>query len=297
MPPERLLKANGVDLCVETFGDPAAPALLLIAGSTGSMLSWEDELCARLAAGSRYVIRYDHRDTGRSVTYAPGAPGYTGADLAEDPVGVLDALGVDRAHLVGISMGGGIAQVVALDHPDRVASLTLISTSPVAHGADLPPMSDELRSYFAAAGESPDWSDRAAVIDYYVESARPFASRSRPFDEEPWRELGARDFERSTDLAASMTNHFVLESGESRNDRLGEMDIPTLVLHGTEDPLFPYGHALALASEIRGAELVALEETGHELPRAIWDVAVPAILRHTGRGDEFSSAPRSQSAC
>jgi pimeloyl-ACP methyl ester carboxylesterase len=283
MPPERLLKVRGVDLCVETFGDPAAPALLLIAGSTGSMLSWEDELCARLAAGPRHVIRYDHRDTGRSVTYPPGAPGYTGADLIEDVVGVLDALGLDKAHLVGISMGGGIAQVVALDHPDRVASLTLISTSPLGYEGALPPMSKDLGAYFAsAAGEMPDWHDRAAVIEYYVESARPFASRSRPFDEEPWRELGARDFDRSSDLASSMTNHFLLdESGESRDGRLGEIDVPTLVLHGTEDPLFPYGHAVALANEIRGASLVPLEGTGHELPSATWDVAVPAILRHT----------------
>jgi pimeloyl-ACP methyl ester carboxylesterase len=172
---------------------------------------------------------------------------------------------------------------VALDYPDRVASLTLISTSPVGYqGPKLPPMSDSLREYFArASSETTDWSDRAAVIDYYVESARPFASQSRPFDEAPWRELGARDFERGSDLAASMTNHFVLENGESPDRRLAEIDLPTLVLHGTEDPLFPFGHGVALANEIRGAELVALEGTGHELPRAAWDVAVPAILRHT----------------
>ncbi len=124
---ERVLRANGVDLCVETFGDHGDPAILLIAGATGSMLSWDEELCERLAAGSRFVIRYDLRDTGRSVTYEPGSPQYTGADLVEDAVGVLDASSVDAAHLVGISMGGGIAQIAALDHPGsrRVAHADL----------------------------------------------------------------------------------------------------------------------------------------------------------------------------
>jgi pimeloyl-ACP methyl ester carboxylesterase len=275
---QRIVRANGVDLCLETFGDPTEPAILLIAGAAGSMLSWEEEFCERLAAGSRFVIRYDNRDTGRSVTYEPGAPKYTGSDLVEDAVGILDALRVDRAHLIGISMGGGIAQFVALDHPDRVASLTLISTSP-GSGADLPEMSDEFRAHFAGATAEPDWSDRAAVIDYVVEDARLYASKSRPFDEAAWRDLAGRDFDRTINIASSMKNHFLIEGGDSRRERLGEIRIPTLVLHGTEDPLFPYGHGVALANEIPGARLVPLEQTGHELPRAVWDLVVPAILQ------------------
>jgi pimeloyl-ACP methyl ester carboxylesterase len=277
---ERIVGANGVDLCLETFGDPTDPAILLIAGAASSMLSWEGDFCERLAAGSRFVIRYDNRDTGRSVTYGPGAPKYTGPDLVEDAVGILDALGVDRAHLVGISMGGGTAQLVALDHPDRVASLTLISTSP-GSGADLPEMSEELRAHFAGAIEEPAWSDRDAVIDYIVEDARPYAGKSRPFDEAAWRDLAGRDFDRTINIASSMKNHFLIEGGDSWRERLGEIRIPTLVLHGTEDPLFPYGHGVALANEIPGARLLPLEGTGHELPRSAWDVVVPAILHQT----------------
>lgn len=281
---DEIVMANGVELCLETFGDPADPAILLIAGATGSMLSWDDELCERLAAGARFVIRYDSRDTGRSVTYEPGAPEYTGPDLVADAVGLLDALGLTAAHLVGISMGGGIAQLAALDHPDRVKSLTLISTSPaVPVASDLPPMSEELRVQFSEVRAEPDWSDREAVIEYVVEDARPYAARSRPFDEQAWRELASRDFDRSHNLASSYTNHFAIDGGEEQRERLREIRASTLVVHGAEDPLFPLGHAEALANEIPGARLLVLEGTGHELPRAVWDVVVPAILRHTSQ--------------
>ena len=282
MPREQIVRANGVDLCIETFGDRGAPAILLISGATESMLSWPEELCERLAAGSRFVIRYDLRDTGRSVTYEPGAPEYTGADLVADVVGLLDATEVGSGHLVGMSMGGGIAQVAALVHPQRVASLTLISTSPAVPGApDLPPMSEELRAYFADAPPEPDWSDRAAVIDHYAEFGRQFASRSVPFDESEWRDRGAGDFDRSTNLASSMTNHLAIDDPADWRGRLGEIRAPTLVIHGAEDPLFPLEHGRALADEIPDARLLVLEETGHELPRRVWDVVVPAILQQT----------------
>ena len=126
----RIIGVNGVDLCVDTTSDAADPAILLISGMGGSMDWWEEEFSQRLAAGRRFVIRYDHRDTGRSVSYPAGAPGYTGADLAADVVGVLDAFGRRSAHLAGISMGGALAQQVALAHPDHVDSLALMSTSP-----------------------------------------------------------------------------------------------------------------------------------------------------------------------
>src|SRR5919106_165000 len=277
---ERILEVNGVELCAQTFGSAGDPAVLLVMGLAASMLHWEDEFCERLAGGSRFVIRYDHRDTGRSVAYPPGAPGYTGDDLLADAAGLVDALGVSRAHVVGFSMGGAIAQLLALDYADHVASLTLISTSP-GTGADLPGMSDELRAYFADPPPVPDWSDREAVIEHLVEEERVYAARSRPFEKAERRELAGRILDRTTDIAASVKNHGLLHGGESWRKRLGEIRVPTLVLHGTEDPLFPIGHALALQSEIPGALLIRLERMGHELPRATWDVVVPAILEHT----------------
>ena len=141
-------EAGGVRLCVQTFGDPCDPAILLISGMSASIDWWDEDFCARLAAGLRYVIRYDHRDTGQSACYPPGAPSYTGGDLAADAVAVLDALRVDTAHLVGISMGGAIAQRLALERRGRVATLTLISTTAIGptspDSPELPPPSPEL---------------------------------------------------------------------------------------------------------------------------------------------------------
>jgi pimeloyl-ACP methyl ester carboxylesterase len=277
----KVVEANGVELCVSTLGDRADPPILLIGGSSSSMDWWEDEFCEQLAAGPRFVIRYDHRDTGRSVTYGPGAPPYTGRDLVEDAVGLFDALDVARAHLVGISMGGGIAQHVALEFPERVASLTLISTSlAVGDTSDLPSMSRETAAKFDVP--APDWSDRAAVIDYITHLARVSASPSRRFDEEAFRELAARVVERSRDIAASFTNHDLIEPGDPPRRQLGEIDVPVLVIHGRDDPVFPLEHGRALAEAIPGGALLALERTGHELPKETWEVVVPAILEHTG---------------
>ena len=279
------MSANGVDLCVQTFGEPADPAILLIGGAECSMDWWEDELCELLAAGQRFVIRYDLRDTGQSVTYPPGAPEYDGSDLVADAVGVLDALGVERAHVVGISMGGGIGQDLALVHGDRVATLTLLSTSPVgprpADRPDLPPMSPELASRFADAAPEPDWSDREAVIDHIVEGLRPF-SGSLPFEEDRQRDLVERVVDRTINIESSLKNHWLLAEGEPVRKPISEVTAPTLVFHGTEDPVFPYEHGEALAREIPGARLIPLEGAGHELPpRPLWNLVVAAILEHT----------------
>ena len=282
---ERLISVNGIDLCVDTFGDAADPVILLLAGMNSSMDGWEPEFCERLASGRRYVIRYDHRDTGRSVSYPPGTPRYSGDDLRNDAVGLLDALGLAQAHVAGISMGGAIAQLVALDHPARVASLTLISTTAGPGDPDLPPASEGLQAHFAKA-DRPDWSDQAAVIDYIVEDYRPYAARSHPFDATAVRNLAERVVDRTINIESSMTNHGLLEDGAGRwRERLGELSMPTLVIHGDEDPLFPLAHGRALAMEIPNARLVVMEQTGHELPRRAWDVVVPAILEHTRAGD------------
>jgi pimeloyl-ACP methyl ester carboxylesterase len=142
-------------------------------------------------------------------------------------------------------------------------------------------MSEELQAFFARETSEPDWSDRDAVIDYIVEGERPFAG-SRPFNETAKREIAARIFDRTTNLASGITNHAGMDSGERWRERLGEVKAPTLVIHGTDDPMYPYGNAVVLANEIPGARLLALERVGHEVPpRDLWDVVVPAILRHT----------------
>ena len=267
---------------METFGDAADPAIMLIHGAGSSLLSWDEKLCRLLADGGRFVIRYDLRDAGRSVTYEPGTTKYGMRDLVEDAVGLLDALGVERAHIVGMSAGGGIGQLLALDHPERVATLTLASSTPGGPGPPNPDLPDPAPQLFANEPPEPDWSDREAVIDYLVEAERPFAALSWHFDESAMRELAGRVVDRSTNLEWGLASAFSQAAGEPWRERLGAIAVPTLVIHGNEDPLFPYGHALALAEEIPGAELLPLEATGHEyFPPHTWDVVVPAILGHT----------------
>ena len=275
------IETNGAVLCADTFGDPAHPAVLLIMGAAGSMDRWEEPFCERLAAAGRYVIRYDHRDTGGSTTYPPGAPGYTSDDLFTDVLGILDHLGVERAHLVGLSMGGGIVQRIAVEHPERVLSLTLMSTSPLGTGGpDLPPMSEEMRAVFGEQPAEPDWSDREAAIAFLLEAERPYAG-SHGIDEEATRALLGRVYDRSSSLP-SADNHMILEGSDMPRERLAEISVPALVIHGTDDPLFPPAHGEALAREIPGAKLLVIDGLGHELPPWAWDEVLPALIALTG---------------
>jgi pimeloyl-ACP methyl ester carboxylesterase len=279
---ERMIEVNGVALCTEPFGDPADPAILLVMGVGGSMLWWEEGYCRMLADGGRLVIRYDHRDTGRSVTYEPGAPEYTGADLVADAVGVLDAFGIPAAHMVGVSAGGAFAQLLALAFPKRVLSLVLISTSPATPGERrLPPPTEPYRRFLATA--EVDWSDPDSAVDYLVGYARMLAGGERRFDEGAARELVRRDVARAHDIAAA-ENHAALPEGEVPHAPLSSVAVPTLVIHGTADPMFPLEHGQALADEIPGARLLTLEGAGHGVDRADWETIVRAILGHTSAG-------------
>jgi pimeloyl-ACP methyl ester carboxylesterase len=243
------------------------------------MLWWEEGFCRMLAEGGRCVIRYDHRDTGRSVTYEPGRPGYSGADLMADAAGVLDAYGIPAAHVVGTSAGGALAQLLALAHPERVLSLVLISTSfAVPTRRELPPPSAEFGRFMATA--EVDWSDAGSVIDYLVEYSRVVAGGERPFDEAAARDLIRRDVERARNFAAAR-NHDLLVEGESPGKPLSAIAVPTLVVHGTADPMFPIGHGEALAEEIPDARLLPLEGAGHGAYRDDWEAIVAAILQHT----------------
>src|ERR671918_662103 len=244
-----MVEANGVQLCTEPFGDPADPPILLITGIGGSMLWWEEDFCRMLADDRRFVIRYDHRDTGRSVTYEPGRPGYSGSDMVADAAGVLDAYRIPAAHIVGVSAGGAVAQLLGLDVADRVLSLVLISTTTATPGdRSLPPPTDEFMHFVAAA--KVDWSVPDSVVEYLVGYSRVLAGGRRPFDE------GARD-------------------------PLSSIAAPTLVIHGTADAMFPFEHGEALAREIPGARLLPLDGAGHGVYRTDWETIVRAIVVHT----------------
>ena len=277
-----MIEANGVELCTEPFGEPTDPPMLLVMGVGGSMLWWEDGFCRMLADSARFVIRYDHRDTGRSVTYAPGRPEYTSADLVSDAVAVLDAYGISAAHVVGVSAGGAFAQLVALGFPDRVRSLVLISTSPVRPtGVALPPATERYRRFVDTA--QVDWADDASVVDYLVEYSRVLAGE-RPFEEAAARTLVRRDVERARDIAASV-NHGVVAEGAVSSEPLGTIAAPTLVIHGTADPMFPFEHGQALAAAIQGAKLLPLAGAGHGVERRDWETVVRAIVEHTHRAE------------
>jgi pimeloyl-ACP methyl ester carboxylesterase len=278
---ERMIQADDVELCAESFGDPGDPPILLIMGIGASMLWWDEAFCRRLAAGGRFVIRYDHRDTGRSTTFPPGHPGYTGAALVTDAVAVLDGYGIPAAHIVGLSAGGGIAQHVALAHAERVGSLVLIATSPaVSGGRPLPPPTATFRRFAATA--QVDWSDPESVIRYHVDYWRTLGG-DRPFDESACRDLVRRDVERARDIAATQ-NHDLVAGDEGPDRPLSSVSAPTLVIHGTADPLFPFPHGVELAREIPGARLLALEGGGHGIDRVDWDTVLPAIWSHTAPG-------------
>jgi pimeloyl-ACP methyl ester carboxylesterase len=274
------VNANGVTLSIESFGGDDAPLVLLAGGTT--MLSWPDALCERLAAGGRRVVRYDLRDSGESTTADPEAPAYTLRDLAADAAALADALGGGPAHLAGIGVGGMVAQVAALDHPNAFSALTLAGTRAVAPGppdADLPGH-DEATMQRLFAHPMPDWADREAVADFAAAGAEILGD-----DPAAARAAAARIWDRTpgTAPAIQMANQLGmvfsnLDCTPRWRERLPEIAIPTLVVHGRRDPFFPVGNGEAITHEIPGARLLVLEDAATALPDAAADEVAEAML-------------------
>jgi pimeloyl-ACP methyl ester carboxylesterase len=274
---DRYIKANGIDLYTESFGKPSDPPILLIMGAMASAVWWPEEFCRQLVDRGRYVIRYDHRDTGRSVSYEPGQINYSVEDLADDAVGVLDAYGIERAHLVGMSLGGFLAQLIALKYPDRVLTLTLIASERLGPGdPDIPPVDQKILDYHAQAG-SLDWSDNDAVVEWQVGGWRLLSGSERPFDEATIRALSVQDVNRTKNLLTAM-NHALLSGGEKWFNRLDEIRVPALVIHGTDDPVLRYAHGVALAKALPQAMLLTLKGAGHELHRNDWETIINSMM-------------------
>lgn len=280
MPTESFRTSTGVDLGIEHFGDPAAPLVLLAGGPT--MLSWPDELCEALARRGRHVVRYDLRDAGASTTGDPDAPKYTLRDLARDAAVLARDLDDLPAHLAGIGIGGMVAQVAALDHPDAFSALTLAGTRPVAPGpvdADLPDHdAGTLERAFALP--MPDWSDRDAVADFAAAHAEilgndPVAARAtaaRVFDRTPSAEPAVH---RANQLGMVFA---ALDCTPRWRERLSELAVPTLVVHGRRDPFFPVGNGETLATEIPDARLHVLDEAATAIPLRLAEEVAAAIV-------------------
>lgn len=271
---------NGVTLGTQHFGDPAAPLVLLVGGTT--MLSWPDTLCEALARGGRHVVRYDLRDAGASTTLDPDAPVYTLRDLAADAAALARELDDRPAHLAGIGVSGFVAQVAALDHPEAFSALTLYGTRPVAPGPVDPDLPDHdakaMRQLFALP--MPDWSDRAAVAERAAASAAILGN-----DPDAARTVAARIFDRaaSTEPVVQMANQLGmvfsrLDCTPRWRERLPELAIPTVVLHGRRDVFFPVGNGEALARDIPGARLVVLDDAASAIPDAAADEIAEAML-------------------
>lgn len=264
------ITVNAVAIGYESFGDDQAPLVLLVGGTT--MLSWPDSMCQRLAAAGRRVVRYDLRDSGEPTTVDPGAPTYDLRDLAADAAALVAAFDCDSAHLAGIGVGGMVAQVAAIEHPGSFSALTLVGTRAVAPGPPDDDLPDHDREAMARlfARPMPDWDDREAVADFIAAGAQILGddpTRSRSTAARIW------DRTRSTASSVQMANQLgsvfsALDCAPRWRERLAEIDVPTLVVHGRNNLFFPVGNGEAIAREIPGARLLVLQHAATAIPDA-----------------------------
>lgn len=276
---EKSIQSRDAVIATQAFGDRNGIPILLIMGATASMLWWPDAFCKALADAGCFVIRYDHRDTGRSTTCPPGEPNYTLDDMAEDAVAVLDYHRIDAAHLVGMSLGGMIAQLIALAHPERVSSLTALSSARFDEDdQDLPQMDPRLLEHF---GRLPTikWSDRDEAVAFLVRSFEISAGEGGRFEAARAEDLATREVDRAINIRSAF-NHAMVAGGERWVGRISEIRAPVLVIHGRKDPILSFEHGTRLAAAVSGAKLVSLDDAGHELNSRDWDSIVSAILGH-----------------
>jgi pimeloyl-ACP methyl ester carboxylesterase len=283
-------KPDSIEIEYDTFGSPDDPALLLVMGFTAQLIAWDPAFCELLAEHGRYVIRYDNRDCGLSTHLdgqrvnpmelmqaqlegkpMPPSP-YTLSDMANDAIGLLDALGIDRAHVVGASMGGMIVQTIAIEHPERCLSMTSIMSSTGDPRAGKP--TPEALAYLMA----PPPTERQANIDR-APGAAVFTSK-RYFDAEKAKERTAAAFDRAFYPEGATRQLAAIYASGDRSDALAKVTVPSLVLHGRDDNLItPSGGALT-ADAIPGASYLLLADMGHDLPEPLWPVIVPAIITY-----------------
>ncbi len=283
------VKANGIQIEYDTFGDSSFPALLLIAGNGAQMIVWDVEFCELLAKTGLFVIRFDNRDAGLSTKFEEaGIPdimaaikaamqgktvesAYTLDDMADDSVGLLDALGIEKAHICGASMGGMIAQVVSCRHPKHVLSLTSIMST--TGNPDLPMGKQEA----IAAVVAPAPEEREAYVGHYVNVWRRIWSPGFPFEEERVRRFMQMSYDRSYYPQGMARQNTAVIAGGDRRPSLSSIKVPTLVVHGADDPLIPVEGGKDTARVIPGARLLIINGMGHDMPKGVWAEIVSAI--------------------
>jgi pimeloyl-ACP methyl ester carboxylesterase len=292
------VSANGIEIAYETFGSSADPPIVLVMGLGAQMIMWPDQFCRDLADSGYFVVRFDNRDVGRSSHLESAGrpsllrlilrrrPPYRIDDMAGDVIGLVDALGLDRVHLVGASMGGFIVQTVALQHAGRVRSITLIMTSTGSRrvGRAKP------RVFFRLMGRRTP-SDRTGVVARTLETFRLIGSPGYPFDEGHLRDVAERSYERAFDPDGQLRQLSAALAQPNRTAELSSIVAPTLVVHGLDDPLVGLTGGLALATSIPRAKLVGYHGMGHDLPRELWSDLVSEISSLAARADAPASTP------